>query len=233
MSFKINNSDDPIIYYYGENVYSPSDDTFLILDYFKEAVTDFSFDGHNIKKIHYLLDMGTGSGIIAIFLKSLANKLVNFNPKIYASDILKEAIKCAKKNVRLNNLNGKIHFIYSNLFQSFPKKVQHKFNVIIFNPPYLPSIDANNGQTFSYKDYCWKGGKDGHEILLEFLNDVLFYFAPEHNAVNLLYFITSSRINKGIITERLNYLGFKTENLVKTHFFFEDIILNRAIRIVH
>ena len=175
--------------------------------------------------------MGTGTGIIAIFLKLLANKLTNFNPKIYASDILKEAINCAKKNEKLNVSKGKIHFIHSNLFQSFPAKLHNKFNIIIFNPPYLPALEDNGNNSFSDLDHSWSGGEKGYETLFEFFNEALKFLNPANNAVVLFYYITSSRVERENITERLKYLGFQTEEVAKTHIFFEDIILNRATRI--
>jgi len=227
VNIKINTYDDPIIKHSNENVYSPSDDTFLIVDYFKRTITDSSFDGYNLRKVNYILDMGTGSGFIAIFLKMLANKLSNFNPKIYASDILKEAIICAKQNEILNLRLSKIHFIRSNLFKSFPKKLHNRFNIIIFNPPYLPALEENKGSTSSEKDYSWKGGIMGYESLIKFFNEVLNFLNHDH----MIYFITSSRINKEYIDEKLSYLGFQSEVIAKKHIFFEDIILNRAVRI--
>ena len=231
MNFKITTFDEPTINFRSENVYSPSDDTFLLIDYFKKTITDSSFDGYSLKKVRYLLDMGTGTGIIAIYLKLLANRLINFNPKIYASDILKEAINCAKKNEKLNVSKGKIHFIHSNLFQSFPAKLHNKFNIIIFNPPYLPALEDNGNNSFSDLDHSWSGGEMGYETLIEFFNEVLKFLNLAPNTVALLYYITSSRVEKENITEKLNYLGFQTEEVAKTHIFFEDIILNKATRI--
>ena len=227
----INNSTDPIIQYENEKVYSPSDDTFLIVDYFRKAVTNASFDGYNIKKVNYILDMGTGTGIIAIFLQMLASQLSSLNPKIYASDILKEAIFCAKNNEKINNFKGEIRFIHSDLFKSFPKKLKHKFNVIIFNPPYLPALEIKTNKTSTDIDYSWNGGEEGNETILLFFNQVVPFLNPDHNAICLLYFITSSRVKRDNISKTLLKLGFETNIIAKKHLFFEDIILNRAVRI--
>lgn len=227
----INYSKDPIIQCKNEKVYSPSDDTFLIVDYFRKVVTSSSFDGYNIKKVKYILDMGTGTGIIAIFLQMLSSQLLSLNPKIYASDILKEAIICAKNNKKINNFKGEIRFIHSDLFKSFPKKLTHKFNVIIFNPPYLPGLEIKTDKPSTDIDYSWNGGEEGYETLLEFFNQVVPFLNPDHNAICLLYFITSSRVLRDNISEILLKLGFETNIIAKKHIFFEDIILNRAVRI--
>ena len=67
---------DPLIACDFENVYYPSDDSFLLIDYFKEKISDNYFDGINVNEIEYILDLGTGTGIIAIlfqFFKFLIN----------------------------------------------------------------------------------------------------------------------------------------------------------------
>ncbi len=78
------------------------------------------------KKID-ILDIGTGSGAIAIAL----NKKVNSN--VTAIDISPEALKVAIKNSKKNNCD--IKFVESDLF----KNVKGKFDVIVSNPPYIAS----------------------------------------------------------------------------------------------
>ena len=79
------------------------------------------FDTNNIR----ILDIGTGSGCIAITL----NKLVYSN--VDAVDISKEAIVIAKENNILNNTN--VNFMISDVFSN----VNKKYDVIISNPPYI------------------------------------------------------------------------------------------------
>ena len=79
------------------------------------------FDGKEI------LDIGTGSGCIAI---SLAKNLPN--AKITALDISKDALQVAKKNAELNNVE--IEFINADIFEYQTDK---KYDVIVSNPPYV------------------------------------------------------------------------------------------------
>ena len=141
---KINPFPDPNIDCFFEDVYAPSDDTYLIIDYFKDNINENYFDGLDIKKIKNILDMGTGTGIIALFLQEVKKKILNFSPRIFASDILENAIRCAKLNEIFNNLKKSVTFIHSDLFKKFPVNLKNSFNVIIFNPPYLPSFKFNN-----------------------------------------------------------------------------------------
>jgi len=73
-----------------------------------------------------ILDIGTGSGCIAITL----NKLLN-NSNVVGVDISKEALLVAKENNKINETN--VNFIESDLY----KNVTGKYDVIISNPPYI------------------------------------------------------------------------------------------------
>lgn len=72
-----------------------------------------------------ILDIGTGSGAIAISLK----KKVNSN--VTATDISKEALDVAKENAILNKVD--IDFINTNIYEN----IDNKFDVVISNPPYI------------------------------------------------------------------------------------------------
>lgn len=84
------------------------------------------FNKDNIK----ILDIGTGSGCIAITL----NKLLN-SCDITGIDISSEALEVAKENSIINNTNVK--FIESDIFSN----VSDKYDVIISNPPYISYDD--------------------------------------------------------------------------------------------
>ncbi|MFA5518500.1 MAG: peptide chain release factor N(5)-glutamine methyltransferase [Spirochaetota bacterium] len=83
-----------------------------------------------------VLDLCTGSGAVAVALKHSRRDL-----EIYASDISAEALKVARKNSL--NINGKagIKFYRGNLFEPFKGK---SFDVIISNPPYVSSDEADS-----------------------------------------------------------------------------------------
>lgn len=102
-----------------------------------------------------ILDIGTGSGCVAIsFAKFLSYA------KIDACDISKEALGVAKENAKLNNVD--VNFIQSNLFSTYhlsPKT----YNLIISNPPYIPTPEIKNLQPeISYEPaIALDGGEDG------------------------------------------------------------------------
>lgn len=83
-----------------------------------------------------ILDMGTGSGCIALWL---AKELPNAT--IYAVDISEKALGLAQKNAQQNNISN-IVFVKSNLFDLLPRDI--KFDCIFSNPPYIAPEDWNN-----------------------------------------------------------------------------------------
>ena len=76
-----------------------------------------------------VLDMCTGSGCIAVSLACLGKPA-----SVTAADLSEEALQVAKQNAEKNQ--AAVHFIKSDLFQEL---VGETYDVIISNPPYIPS----------------------------------------------------------------------------------------------
>jgi release factor glutamine methyltransferase len=99
-------------------VYSPSDDTFLLID---------SLD---VREGEDILEMGCGSGIISLHC-------VSAGANVTAADINPAAVRCTLVNARRNGM--KVKGIVSDLFSD----ISGAFDQIVFNPPYLPEEDRN------------------------------------------------------------------------------------------
>jgi len=191
----------------------------------KQNITSIEFDGMKVYHVRNILDMGTGTGILAISLQSVNTINPNFNANIFASDIDQNALISAKRNEKLNGLSEKITFIKSNLFNSFPESLKGKFDIIIFNPPYLPSIEKEDILRSEESDLSWDGGIKGFEIFLKFLDQVKKFMNFEHTS--FIYYISSSKTDLKELDRKISEHRFKNEELDKKHIFFEDIILNR------
>lgn len=80
-----------------------------------------------------ILDIGTGSGCIAI---SLAKQLPQ--SQVYALDISEKALCVAKDNTYINNVD--ITFIHDDIL-SLRNKIETKFDIIVSNPPYVRDLE--------------------------------------------------------------------------------------------
>ena len=101
-----------------------------------------------------ILDIGTGSGALAI---SLAREFIN--AKIMAIDISEEAIKVANANINNKKLNNQIQLKHSTI-----DNINDKFDLIVSNPPYLTKKELDN-TSHEIKNYepliALDGGEDG------------------------------------------------------------------------
>lgn len=88
-----------------------------------------------------LLDLGTGSGVGAIFAARRGMQVV-------AVDINPEAVRCARLNVLLNGLEERIEVRQGDLFEPVNNE---QFDIILFNPPFY------RGTPRSPLDHAWRG----------------------------------------------------------------------------
>ncbi|MFB6215101.1 MAG: peptide chain release factor N(5)-glutamine methyltransferase, partial [Candidatus Bipolaricaulia bacterium] len=118
-----------------------------------------------------VLDLGTGSGAIAI---ALARFLVE--PTITAVDKSPEALELAKENARRNDLGNRIEFRHSDWFS----EVSENYDVIVSNPPYVPSSKLEELKE-EIKDHeppeALDGGEEGLQEIKNILDQVEGYLA--------------------------------------------------------
>ena len=145
-------------FYVNKFVLDPRPETEIIIE---ECLSVIKNKKDNLK----ILDVGTGSGAIAI---SLAREFINSH--ITAIDISKKAIEVANKNINDKKLNSQILLKKSSI-----DNINNKFDLIVSNPPYLSKIDFEN-VSIEIKKFEPKialdGGNDGLDFYREFAKKI-------------------------------------------------------------
>ena len=141
-------------FYVNESVLDPRPETEGIVE---ESIKLIKNKNSNIK----ILDIGTGSGALAI---SLAREFINAS--IMAIDISEEAIKVANLNIKNKKLNNQIQLRKITL-----DNINEKFDLIVSNPPYLTKKELEN-TSYEIKNYepliALDGGDDGLNFYRDF-----------------------------------------------------------------
>ena len=182
-------------------IYQPAEDSWLLSETLEKYLKD-KLKNKEIDKDIQILDMGSGSGIQAQTCKKLGFNNVN------CADINQESVNLLK--------NKGFDSIQSNLFSNINKK--QKFDLIIFNPPYLPE-DKREPKDSQLQTTA---GKKGCEIILEFLKQSKHHL--NKNGAILLLFSSLSKPN--IIKNKAKELDFKIKKLNKKNIFFEQLFVD-------
>ena len=105
-----------------------------------------------------ILDLGTGSGILAIVCASLGHEVV-------ATDLNPVAIECARVNAERAQLPGSINIRYGDLFEPV---VGERFDLIVWNPPFF------DGQPHSRFDLSWRS----EDAIDRFATELITHLEP-------------------------------------------------------
>jgi len=167
-------------------IYQPAEDSYLLEEQVKKFAKGKSF-----------LDMGAGSGIQSLAAKSAGAS------SVLAADINPEAVKHLK--------SLKINSVQSNLFA----KVKGKFDIVAFNPPYLP----RDKQEDKDSQLATTGGKRGDEIIIKFLKQSVKHLNPR----GIILLVLSSLTPTDKILPLLSKLKLKHSVLSSRKLFMEEL----------
>ena len=185
-----------------EEVYDPAEDTFLLADYL----------AHVVKETDTILDVGTGCAILAVIAAKKALRVV-------ATDLNPHAVECARLNVKTNSVSGKVDVRQGDLFKPLLKT--EKFDLIVFNAPYLPS-EPHEEKTWIGR--AWAGGRSGREVIDRFIDEAAQYLKEKGGI--LLAQSTLASIEKTVT--KFSKAGFEASVVAEKKFPFETIVIIEA-----
>ncbi len=175
---------------YTDSVYEPSEDSFLLAE---AALSE-------IKDSERILEVGCGSGIISAVIKA------NTTAKITGIDINPYAAACTKENG--------VEAIRGDLLSC----VKGKFDMIIFNPPYLP---YHEGAKKDWIDAALTGGNEGREIIFRFLEDALPHLVENGR----ILMVVSSLTGIEEVKSKMRSLNYIVGEIGRERFMFEQLVV--------
>ena len=172
-------------------IYQPAEDSFLMSDSLKKIIPDLLKYNPRLK----FLEIGCGSGIqLQTVLESGIKK-----ENIFGADVNAEAVNHCKKLG--------FNCVYSNLFLN----IKGNYDLIIFNPPYLPDEKREPKSS----KLATTGGRKGGEIINRFLKQAKEHLAPTGKIILL-----TSSLTKGI-----NFLDYNKKSIAEKNLFFEKLYI--------
>ena len=191
LSFKVN-----------QNVLIPRPET--------EELVDWIIKDCNGKKANRkikVLDIGTGSGCIAI---SLAKNLPEID--MYAIDVSKEAIETAEENAKRNNVE--VRFMQVDILQL--DKLESNFDIIISNPPYVRELEKKEIQPNVLEN-------EPHlALFVSDQNPLIFY-------KKITALAKKNLVAEGLLYFEINqYLGNETKNMIEKQG-FKSVVLRKDL----
>jgi release factor glutamine methyltransferase len=169
------------------DVYQPCDDTYLLME---SALNE-------VRPTDSVLEIGTGCGVIA---KRLAERARS----VTATDKNPRAVENAK-------LNG-VEAIMGDLFAD----LDSQYDLIIFNPPYLPSGRDVPGD---WQTRAWDGGPSGREVIVRFLSKVGNYLTQKGRVLLVISSITGYKE----VTQLMRAQFKIVRAIAERKFFFETL----------
>jgi release factor glutamine methyltransferase len=153
------------------------DSTVLIPRPETETLVRCALDFLSSRPAASVLDIGTGSGAIAIAIVENAP-----HARLVATDISKASLEIAIRNARRHVWSPRISFLEGDCLAALPESLRNAFNLILSNPPYIPDGDfaslAPEVVDFEPRQ-ALAGGHDGLEFFRRIGCEVARYLKPD------------------------------------------------------
>ena len=180
-----------------EEVYEPAEDTFLLCDGLLEDKGVLLARGHG----QVVCELGSGSGTVITYLALLMDDKHKCRNVYLALDVNVQASRMTQGTALHNG--AKVDSVNSSLFSGF--RLPLGLDVLVFNPPYVPT-PSEEVQSQGI-EAAWAGGKQGREVIDQFLPLLPRLLAP----TGCCYMILVEENRPADVSRVLAQLGFTGE----------------------
>jgi len=177
-----------------DGVYDPSEDSYMLVE---AALAE-------VKAGETVLEVGTGSGIVSLFLKDRAD--------VIATDISPLACENARRNG--------VEVARADLYHG----ICGPFDLVIFNPPYLPTADED--RLGSWLDHAFDGGPTGRKVIGRFLDGIGAILPPCGRVLTVFSSLTGIEE----VEEMYRRHGFSEETATTEKVPFETLVVLKCTR---
>ena len=198
-----------------DSVYEPGSDTYLLMDCIESDLSKrITKDGINKKKHYTIMEVGCGSGIVSAHtynvIKYYSNNECSSN--IIAVDININALKITQQTLLNNGIKShEFELILSNLLSCIHmESLSHSIDVLIFNPPYVPTTHSELIQSQHSRDLssALSGGINGTAITYQIL-PLIQHLLSKNTGIFYLVSIDANKPHK-----IMDYLSEKPHKLL-------------------
>lgn len=187
-----------------------------------EFAVEKALDALQGEKDPLVADLCCGSGVIGI---SIA--LNHPDAKVFASDISEAAGKVTTENAKVYGLEDRIVFLQGNIWGPFDKKGLHDFDLVVSNPPYIPSnvIPGLSPEIAHEPAQALDGGEEGTDFYKAIIGDLPRHLKPGGGII-----LEIGHDQAGYVKDMLHEAGFSDIDVIKDLAGFDRVIAAKLFR---
>ncbi|KAJ4462127.1 putative S-adenosyl-L-methionine-dependent methyltransferase [Paratrimastix pyriformis] len=180
-----------------------------------------------------IAEIGCGSGVVISFLAKYFHGV-----QCFCTDINSDAVRLAMQTAAMNGVS--LEAAQADMLGPFESRLHHGIDVLVFNPPYVPTEDAechasqvtvtpaakSRPRGEGIVAATWAGGEDGMQVTRRFLG-LLDHFLTSHG---LAYVVLMRENNPRQVAADLKRLGFVCSIVMKRFSSLEHLYIMRIRR---
>ncbi|CAH0478526.1 unnamed protein product [Peronospora belbahrii] len=155
---------------YDCDVYEPAEDTFLFVDALQAELPQLVALDPTI-----CVEIGCGSGAVFVYLATQLQQL-GVQSMFLATDINRLATSVAQQTA-MNNGAQTFDLVRTDLLQCYEHRIQGLVDVLLFNPPYVPTPSKEVGSMGI--EAAWAGGRHGRQVINRLLPKLKNLLSPQ------------------------------------------------------